>query len=71
MRFPNTTHDLVEQLDKMFPEPAIGPNDTMDKIKFEAGQRSVIVALKRWRDSANADPAEPRERGSGRPVARP
>lgn len=67
MRFPNTPHDLIEQLDRVFPEPSIGPSDTMDEIKFAAGQRSVIAYLKTWRDAPRDAPPPPR-RGAGRRV---
>lgn len=68
MRLPNTSHELIELLDRTFPEPAIGPNDTMDEIKFKAGQRSVIAFAKQLRDSASKKPVAPAQRGAGRPT---
>jgi hypothetical protein len=66
--FPSSVDMLIDELDKRFPEPAIGPDDTMDKIKFDAGQRSVVTYLKRWRAQAAAGPAPPQPRGQGRRV---
>jgi len=65
--FPNTARDLVADLNKLFPEPSVGPDTSMDKIKFDAGQRSVIQFLNQWL----ANPTEavkPARRGQGRPV---
>lgn len=70
MSFPNTVDDLIASLDAKFPEPAIGPNDTMDKIKFDAGARSVINYLKTWRAQSLKGSAPPPKRGEGRNVHR-
>lgn len=70
MSFPNSVDDLIEDLDKRFPEPAIGPNDTMDKIKYDAGQRSVVAFLKQWRSQSISGEAPARVRGAGRSVSR-
>jgi len=67
MSFPNSVDDLIAELDRRFPEPAIGPNTTMDQIKFDAGQRSVVQFLKTWRAQPLKEPTAPR-RGSGRQI---
>lgn len=63
--FPNTPDDLIRELDRMFPEPAIGPDASMDKIKYDAGQRSVVLFLKQWRAHPQQAPEVP-SRGAGR-----
>ena len=70
MRFPNSVDDLIRKLDELFPEPAIGPEDTMDQIKYRGGQRSVVTYLKQWRATAALPEQEPRQRGRGRDVRR-
>ena len=65
--FPNTPDDLIKDLDVMFPEPAIGPQDSMADIQYEAGQRSVIQFIKQWRAHPAQSPTPPR-RGQGRPT---
>lgn len=72
MSFPDTVDGLIDLLDRTFPEPAIGPDDTMDKIKYDAGQRAVITWLKRRRQQALAErfPSGPKKRGEGRRVPR-
>lgn len=69
MSFPNSVDDLIDALDKRFPEPAIGPNDTMDQIKFSAGQRSVIQHLRTWRENSLRPPTPTSKRGAGRRVS--
>lgn len=67
--FPGTVGDLIAALDKLFPEHLPVPGESPDKTFYEAGQRSVILHLKQWRESAgNSNPA-PRPRGQGRPVS--
>lgn len=73
MSFPQTVDEFIDLLDRTFPEVAIGPEDTMDKIKFDAGQRSVVAWAKQRRATAALsylDPQPPRRRGEGRRVSR-
>jgi hypothetical protein len=68
LRFPDTIGELIRQLDERFPEPVPQPGDSSDKIFHAAGQRSVILFLKNWRDGAGQAPPPVRPRGQGRPV---
>lgn len=68
MRFPESSVELVRQLDAQYPEYVPQPGDSLEKIYHSAGQRSVIVALKGWLASAGREPAPARPRGQGRPV---
>lgn len=68
MRFPNTAHELVEALDKMFPEVVAQPGDDPQVVMHAAMQRTVIQYLKSWRDGAAKEPPPPRQRGKGRNV---
>lgn len=67
-RFPHTVTELIDELDKLYPEVVSRPGDSPEKIFYAAGQRSVVLHLKQLRESAGKDPAAPRPRGSGRPV---
>lgn len=66
MRFPNTTTELLDQLDKTFPEVVSTPASSHDDIMFDSGQRSVVLFLKQWRERADDPPPIPRQRGRGR-----
>ncbi len=63
--FPNTVDDLLAELDRIFPEPVIAADTSMDEIKYDAGQRSVVLFLKKWRANPQQEAAPPR-RGAGR-----
>jgi hypothetical protein len=67
-RFPHTVEELIRALDETFSEVVPAPGDSPDKIFHAAGQRSVVLYLKKWRASAGNEPPAPRQRGSGRPV---
>lgn len=67
-RFPHTVTELLDQLDATFPEVVAQPGEPLDKIFYATGQRSVVLYLKKWRESAGKEPPSPRQRGSGRPV---
>lgn len=72
MRFPNTVDDLIELLDRTFPEATPKPGEDSDTIFYAAGQRSVVNWLKSRRKRAlenNLDPDRAvRKRGQGRNV---
>lgn len=67
--FPATVGDLIAELDKLYPEAAPDPGDSLAEIFHSAGQRSVILHLKQWRASAGREALAPRPRGQGRPVS--
>lgn len=63
--FPATVPDLLEALQRRYPEPSPRPGDSHDKIIFDAGARSVVRDLLAWREGAVPQPL--RElRGQGR-----
>lgn len=37
---------LVKELDEVYPAPTFGPTDSIEKIMYVSGQRSVIEYLK-------------------------
>jgi hypothetical protein len=67
--FPATVGDLIAELDKLYPEYVPTPGDSPEKIFHAAGQRAVVVHLKKWRESASRPAPAPRPRGQGRPVS--
>lgn len=68
MRFPHTVEELIRALDETFPEVVPQLGDSPDKIFHAAGQRSVVLHLKRWRENAGKEAPPVRPRGAGRPV---
>jgi hypothetical protein len=53
---PQFSEDLIEQLDKLYPERSPRKGETLADIMFDAGQRSVVRALKeRLRQQQNDD----------------
>lgn len=50
--FPSTVRELIETLDKWYPEPAPDPNDSVATIMHRAGARAVVVDLKRRFEAA-------------------
>jgi len=50
MKFlPNDTLELLEELDKLYPDKCIGPNETVEQAQRRAGQRDVVELLKNLR----------------------
>lgn len=44
-RLPLNVNDLIEKLNKIFPERCARVDQTLNEIMYEAGQRSVIYWL--------------------------
>lgn len=47
---PSDPHELIEMLDKTYPNSCIGPNETEAQAQRRAGQRDVVQALINLRD---------------------
>lgn len=39
--------DLIDELDQLFPLRNFSPTDTLDRIRYNSGQREVVELLKR------------------------
>ena len=50
MNFPASANELVDELDRMFPEVVPEAGDDMITIQRKAAQREVVLTLKHWRD---------------------
>ena len=46
-RLPTVTKEFVEAIDNAFDKPDIIPGATMDRLMYQAGQRSVIEWIKK------------------------
>lgn len=65
MSFPLTVSELLEALETWHPEPVVNPTDSLAKIMFDAGRRSVVLDLLRRRE-LDAPPVLREARGQGR-----
>lgn len=63
--FPATVPELLQELQRLYPEPTPRPGDSHDKIIYDAGARSVVLGLLKWRDQA-IPPILREIRGQGR-----
>lgn len=50
VQFPFKSADLVDELDKMFPEVIAEAGDDMISIQRRAAKRELVVFLKHWKD---------------------
>lgn len=50
VQFPFKSSDLVDELDKMFPEIVPQAGDDMISIQRSAAKRELVVFLKHWKD---------------------
>lgn len=62
MQLPNTSVELIDDLDRMFPEQVPQAGDSMETIQRYAGKRELVLLLKHWRDATKKD--RPIRRGS-------
>lgn len=51
MKFPASANELVDELDRMFPERVPEAGDDMITIQRAAGKRELILFLKHWKDA--------------------
>ena len=52
MKFPASANDLVDELDRLFPEVVPEAGDDMIAIQRQAAKREVVRFLKHWRGQA-------------------
>lgn len=52
---PHIPKELLDFLNKRFPERTPGLNDTLDQIRFESGQREVVRFLNKLFDDQNSN----------------
>lgn len=61
-KFPSSSTELIDALDRMIPELAPGRSDSLDEIKYDAGRRSVVLMLKQWMTASHTAPDKPEQR---------
>ena len=52
MKFPASANELVDELDRLFPEVVPAAGDDMISIQRQSAKREVVQMLKYWRDQA-------------------
>lgn len=52
MKFPASANELVDELDRLFPEVVPAAGDDMIAIQRQAAKRELVQLLKHWRDQA-------------------
>jgi hypothetical protein len=50
MKFPASANELVDELDRLFPEVVPSADDTMIEIQRQSAKREMVQFLKHWRD---------------------
>lgn len=45
-KIPLSTHELVDWLERVCPEPRPHPTQTQEQIMFEAGRRSLVLMIR-------------------------
>lgn len=50
MKFPTSSIELLDELDRMVPERVPEAGDSMEAIQRYAGKRELVLFLKHWRD---------------------
>lgn len=50
MKFPTSSLELLDELDRMVPERVPQAGDSMEDIQRYAGKRELVLFLKNWRD---------------------
>lgn len=50
MKFPTSSLDLLDELDRLVPERVPQAGDSMEEIQRYAGKRELVLFLKNWRD---------------------
>lgn len=63
--FPNTSDELLAELERMVPELIVKPGDSPETVQYNAGRRSLVRELRNWRDAA-VPVALRQRRGGGR-----
>lgn len=52
MKFPASANELVDELERLFPEVVPEPGDDMISIQRQAAKREVVRFLQHWRGQA-------------------
>lgn len=50
MKFPTSSLELLDELDRLVPERVPQAGDTMEDIMRYAGKRELVLFLQNWRD---------------------
>jgi hypothetical protein len=50
VKFPTSSLDLLDELDRLVPERVPQAGDSMEEIQRYAGKRELVLFLKNWRD---------------------
>lgn len=50
MKFPTSSLELLDELDRLVPEQVPQAGDSMEAIQRYAGKRELVLFLKNWRD---------------------
>lgn len=50
MKFPTSSLELLDELDRLVPERVPQAGDTMEEIQRYGGKRELVLFLKNWRD---------------------